>query len=187
MNSKFLIKNTLFNSNFKWKLSLASIQLSKNLHCFIFDKKPKFLKESLAQNQLNLNLNQIRTTIRGGPGYTKYAHGRYKPNISKFAYFWYAFLVGGLVVALFFDFESFLFRGQEPEEKANDLKRLYDRMSVPKAKQVSNSSENSEIKFENDNSENEDEDNVVDSTNKKKSKETFRNRKVNFRIFLKVF
>lgn len=132
-------------------------------------------------------LTQIRSVLRGGPGYTKFGHGRYKLKISRFAYFWYAFLVGSIGFVLFFDFESLFLRGQEPSMKMKEFKQIYDRNWVPKAKEISSSSGagnfsaelKSESEFVNDSDideQNHEHTNL--SKTKKKDKLTFRNRKV---------
>lgn len=46
---------------------------------------------SLSEQQQLLGFNRIRWAMRGGPGYTKFAHGRIKQTKSKYAYFWYTF------------------------------------------------------------------------------------------------
>ena len=43
--------------------------------------------------KLSLGLsNQVRW-MRGGPGYTKFAHGRFKQTRSKIAYLWYKLIL----------------------------------------------------------------------------------------------
>lgn len=58
-----------------------------------------------------IKTTQITSVIKGGPGYTKFGHGRHQLKISKYAYFWYSFLFIVLVVSLFFDAEHYLFKG----------------------------------------------------------------------------
>ena len=105
--------------------------------------------------------------MKGGPGYTKFAHGRYKLHSSKYAYFWYTFLCGGLVFLLFFDLEGLVYKGSEPVEKMQELKTWYSRTNVPKAKELTS----------------EQEEETTDADELKvnpKSKASFRNRKVWF-------
>jgi hypothetical protein len=101
-------------------------------------------------------------------------------NVSKYGYFWYAFLFGGLAFLLFFDVENFAFNGSAPEDKIQDLKNWYSRDSVPRAKEVSNTS-NANILDEANKEENQVE-TEADDSNSKKSKVSFRNRKVSFLV-----
>lgn len=114
--------------------------------------------------------NFIRTVMKGGPGYTKFGHGRFKMTTSRYSYFWYAFLFGSLAFVLFFDPEKFSTDSSEAMEKMSDMKSMYSRDTVPKAKEIENNT-TSEINVEEEKNDEE----VVDN---KKSKITFRNRKI---------
>ncbi len=87
--------------------------------------------------------------------------------------------MGGLTFMLFFDFENFLFRGREPEEKINEVKAWYARDHVPKAKEISGTEieSNSSIieDLETDSSQLDEKD---DSSKTKSKKSSFRDRKV---------
>lgn len=115
--------------------------------------------------------NLVRTVIKGGPGYTKFGHGRTKVNLSRYAYFYYAFLFGGLTFLMFFDPENILINGEEAEQKMKDMRNLYSRDTVPKAKEIT-----AETDAENE---------IVDKkegdkkdSEAKISKKSFRNRKI---------
>ena len=120
-----------------------------------------------AHNSNQMLSSFVRTLMKGGPGYTKFAHGRYKLQSSKYAYFWYTFLCGGLVFLLFFDLEGLMYKGSEPVEKMHELKTWYSRTNVPKAKELTNEQE--EEKTDTD-----------ELKVNPKSKASFRNRKVRF-------
>jgi len=117
----------------------------------------------------------VRTAIKGGPGYTRFGHGRYKANLSRYAYFYYAFLFGGLTLVLFLDPEKLTWDGQEADQKLKDMKNLYSRDTVPRAKEVTTEEKNTNDEKELMNSGNQE-----DSESIKKSKKSFRNRKVKF-------
>jgi hypothetical protein len=124
------------------------------------------------------NKTSVRWILKGGPGYTKFGHERFKPNLSKYAYFWYAFLFFGVNFVLFFDFENFVFRGQEPEHKIREYNSKYARDSQVGAKEIS--SDNNEMST---NEETDELDNlqVEQSDDSQKSKKvSFRERKVGY-------
>ena len=113
----------------------------------------------------------------GGPGYTKFGHGRYKMNVSRYAYFWYAFLFGSLSLALFFNPENWSICGNEPYEKLKEMRNFFSRDTVPKAKEIADvdKSKAGEI----NSGEEEDDNKSVESDEKsKKNKATFRQRKI---------
>ncbi|CAF0890440.1 unnamed protein product [Brachionus calyciflorus] len=182
MNRIFLIHNNVIKKSFLYESirpKFISFNNFKDNHPVKhIDEKHKFSSilfrsekiSSLLALKDKSNYRQIRHVVLGGPGYTKFAHGRYKPKLSSYAYFWYTFVFGGLAFILFFDFESFLFRGQEVEEKIKDLKRVYSRTDVPRAKEIENT-ENEVNSID----ENEEEKSI---SVKKKSKSTFRERKI---------
>lgn len=114
--------------------------------------------------------NFVRTVMKGGPGYTKFGHGRYKLNLSKYAYFWYAFIFGGLTFCMFFDPEKFTMNGEEPTQRMLDMKNLYSRDTVPKAKELSSNEEKDIVNSDDRNKE------ILKSD--KKQKISFRNRKI---------
>lgn len=127
----------------------------------------------------NNEINQqqiVRNFIKGGPGYTRFGHGRYKLNLSKYAYFWYAFLFGGLGFVLFFDPEKYSLDTSEPGEKLKDMKHRYARDTAPRAKEITNKDENGQISIDND----ENNENPDTELKEKKSKKhvSFRNRKI---------
>lgn len=173
MNVKFLINTNLL----KRKLFAGTIRSSNvfigswhtGVHKIYNPTSPKLIALNFPKHLKleHFSTNNYQYTIRGGPGYTKFGHGRYRQQVSKYAYFWYTFVVGGIIFFVFFDFENFSFRGQEPEEKINDMKRMYSRTDMPRAKEIegteaeSSITENDESKIEN-----------------KKSKQSFRDRKI---------
>lgn len=117
--------------------------------------------------------NFVRTTMKGGPGYTRFGHGRYKITTSRYSYFWYAFVFGGLTFLLFFNPDKFSTGSYEAVEKMNDMKALYSRDTVPRAKELenikdesSNLQEDSELKEKNN------------EVSDKKGKVSFRDRKI---------
>lgn len=110
----------------------------------------------------------------GGPGYTKFGHGRYKMNVSRYAYFWYAFLFGGMAIGLFFDPEKWSMSGQEPLEKLKEMKNYYSRDTVPKAKEIVDADKKSDEISDEDSDKG-----VAESDEKsKKNTATFRQRKI---------
>ena len=87
--------------------------------------------------------------------------------------------------AVFFDFESFMFKGREPRRRLEEIKQRYTRDSVTRAKEIDSASIKIDDLKDSDanNQEGEEEvaeiEQVSDVTDKnKKSKLTFRNRKV---------
>ena len=185
--SKFLINKNNVNQHFKLPSVVYSVLYNKGLvlthssnNYRIFVNEYSSLSSSNRKNFNNLiekyNKTSVRWILKGGPGYTKYGHERFKPNLSIYAYFWYAFLFFGVNFILFFDMEKFVFRGQEPEQKIREFNSKYSRDSKFSAKEISNdaSSEmsSSEETAEYDNLE-------VDENETKKSKKiSFRERKV---------
>jgi hypothetical protein len=117
-----------------------------------------------------------------GPGYTHFGHGRQKLKLSKYAYFYYAFLASGIMFACFFDFEDYLLRGRTREERQKDIQMLFDRTSTPKAKELSKVSKE-ELEEASNNSVSDQKDDDSKDKDEKKSKTSFRNRKVG--IFFK--
>jgi hypothetical protein len=132
---------------------------------------------------------QIRTVMKGGPGYVKFGHGRYKPVLSKYAYFWYFFLAGGIFFVLFFDFENAIFRGLEPQEKIDEFKMKYTRDYKPRAKEIEPENDEANQPIERSNSDESDDEDQEETSkkNEKKSKTTFRDRKVRFQIDAGLF
>lgn len=93
--------------------------------------------------------------------------------------------------AMFFDFESFLFRGREPKQRLEDMQRRFSRQSITKAKEIDDSSLTKSIKSDDTNKEEEsaannenEEVTEASSSHEKKDKQTFRDRKVNLIFFL---
>lgn len=172
MNVKFLINSNIL----KQKILFGTIRPASvffNTLTQPSGKKKYDVSQMLTPLKIYENLilkyfstDQYKYSLRGGPGYTNYGHGKFKKKLSKYAYFWYTFLVGGLTFVAFFDFEDFIFRGQEPGEKIKDVKRLYNRIDMPRAKEIKGSE--SEISGEQNESQ------LVN----KKSKKSFRDRKI---------
>lgn len=174
MNGKFLINTNLIKKSFLYasiRPRFVSIYTVYKNDLNI-DKNKPILNRIIYKNEFlplsSFSTSQFRSEIRGGPGYTKYAHGRYKPKISTYAYFWISFLFGAIFIILFFDFENFILDGKEPEEKMEEIKKLYNRMAEPKAKEI----EIQDIEVH---------DNDVEEKTleiKKKNKASFRERKI---------
>lgn len=145
----------------------------------------KTLLDNSSSNDTNniLKQNSIRTVLRVGPGYTHFGHGRQKLKLSKYAYFYYAFLASGIMFACFFDFEDYLLRGRTQEERQKDIQMLFDRTNSPKAKELSKVSKE-ELEEASNNSVSDQKDDDSKEKDDKKSKTSFRNRKVS--IFSKI-
>jgi hypothetical protein len=135
----------------------------------------------------------IRRIVFGGPGYTNFGHGRHKANLSRYAYFWYAFLICGFTFTIFFDFEDFILRGEEPIMKMQDFEKHNKDKNV-KAKSRNDEDvakiddEKSELSKSRKSAEEEeeDDDNSDDDAVEKKAKSnSFRQRKVfnNLKIY----
>ncbi|RNA24969.1 calcium uptake 1 mitochondrial isoform X2 [Brachionus plicatilis] len=173
MNVKFLINTNLMKRKYLFGTirpsSVLLVTLPTNSIKSNIIKNPLLIPFKVYENLLavNFSTNQKQYTIRGGPGYTKFGHGRYKQQISKYAYFWYAFIVGSMTFLTFFDFENFSLRGQEPEQKMKDMKRLYSKIDIPRAKEI----EGSEVDIS-------DSDKNESQVDEKKSKQSFRDRKI---------
>jgi hypothetical protein len=126
----------------------------------------------------------LRRIVFGGPGYTNFGHGRYKANLSRFAYFWYAFLICGFTFTVFFDFEDFILRGQEPIMKMQDLeKHNRDKNTKAKSRNDEDVAKVDDEKLELSKSrksaeEEEDDDSDDDAVEKKSKSNSFRQRKV---------
>lgn len=172
MNVKFLINNNILKRKILFgtirPVSVFFVTLPKpllNKKCFTTQiLTPIKVHENHLQKTFGTGQNKY--TLRGGPGYTNFGHGKFKKKLSKYAYFWYTFLVTGLTIIAFFDFENFIFRGQEPEEKIKDVKRLYNRIDMPRAKEIEGL--DSDISKEQNESQ----------VDRKKSKKSFRDRKI---------
>jgi hypothetical protein len=96
-------------------------------------------------------------------------------NLSRYAYFYYAFLFGGITLLLFLDPEKLTWDGEEAEQKLQDMKNLYSRDTVPRAKEIAvEEKENDEDREIMGSTGDEDSESI------KKSKKSFRNRKVKF-------
>ena len=117
--------------------------------------------------------NSWRTIVLGGPGYTNFGHVRQKVSMSKFGYFWYAFLSSGIAFCFLFDFEDFMLRGEEPSMKLDDIQK-YKKKLNPKAKSL-NDDDVANVTDEGDNQFNAKDDDSIEKRNKAKS---FRERKV---------
>jgi hypothetical protein len=184
--SKFLINKHNFNQNFKipsivygilYKNGLILTQHSNSYKILV--NNHSVLSTSTSNRNCLINCidkctkTSVRWILKGGPGYTKYGHGRYKTNLSKYAYFWYAFLFFGVNFVLFFDLENFIFRGQEPENKIKEFNAIFTRDGKVGAKEISNdNNEMSEETSELDNLE------VEENDSQKSKKASFRERKV---------
>lgn len=95
-------------------------------------------------------------------------------NVSRYAYFWYAFLFGGMAIGLFFDPEKWSMSGQEPLEKLKEMKNYYSRDTVPKAKEIVDADKKSDEISDEDSDKG-----VAESDEKsKKNTATFRQRKI---------
>lgn len=116
--------------------------------------------------------------MKGGPGYTKFGHGRPDIKISGISYLWYSFLFAGFGFLLFFDMENLNMNHNEPNEKMQAVRLTLGRDSVPKAKEIKTQEDELIIKHDENDSDN-DGDQLKDNKNKK-SKVSFRNRKVCF-------
>ena len=141
MNSKLLNPNNylfkLTPTISSWR-SLSSVLFSKpaNRPDLYYDKKKTtyLLSPLLPAASANL-VQQSRGVLRGGSGYTDFAHGRYKANISLYGKFYIAFLVGGFCLLWLLDWDSLMYRGRSPEDFLDDrLKVLRD--GRPKAKEL---------------------------------------------------
>ena len=51
----------------------------------------------------------------------KFAHGRYKLDVSRYAYFWYAFLMFMIPFIMFVDLENLTLDAKEPRAKFDDV------------------------------------------------------------------
>lgn len=125
------------------------------------------------KNESNV-LSFIRTAMKGGPGYTKFGHGRPDIKISGISYLWYSFLFAGLGFFLFFDLENLYMDSNEPSEKLQGL-----RLNVggsPKAKEIE--SKDNEAMVKHDENESGNDSDQQKELKKKKAKVTFRNRKI---------
>jgi hypothetical protein len=182
----FLNGRLLFNSS---KIS-SSILIKSIRKSFIIQNSTFYSIQKKTEQKNTLNKNNYqkiieyaskRRIVLGGPGYTNYGHGRYKVNLSKYAYFWYAFITGGFVFALFFDFEDFMLRGEEPIMKYEELQK-FNKETITKAK----SSNDDDVLSLDDNknslskakSKSYEEDVDEDSNEKKEKANSFRQRKV---------
>ena len=196
----FLNRNILLLSPTNWshlvsKSSSLAVRTSsvcriQNSFVYTQQKRPRDETRPLLLVRPLANLKEsVRTIVLGGPGYTKFGHGRFKAKLSKFAYFWYTFLVGSLAFVVFFDFESFMFSVDEPDKKMGDAVTAYSlSIKPPKAKGLSNVDDVSNVRADdeedksrlakklNDDDENEDD----DSVEKKAKANSFRQRKVNY-------
>lgn len=191
----FLNGRLLFNSS---KIS-SSILIKSIRKSFIIQSSTIYSiqKKTEQRNTLNKKCQQIieyaskRRIVLGGPGYTNFGHGRYRVNLSKYAYFWYAFITGGFLFSLFFDFEDFMLRGEEPIMKYEELQK-FNKETITKAKSPNDDdvlsldeNKNSLSKAKNKSYE---EDVDEDSSKKKEKANSFRQRKVLFKdLFKKKF
>ena len=101
-------------------------------------------------------------------------------------------LGGTFLFAMFFDFESFMFRGREPQQRLEDIQQRFSRQSITKAKEIDDSSTTKSIKSDEENKK-EEESAVANNENEqlteasssheKKDKQTFRDRKVNINFY----
>jgi len=160
--------------------SIKRLETGQNRNAFKINQHLPIFSILFEKSQKRSTNLQARTVMRGGPGYTKFGHGRYKPVLSKYAYFWYIFLVGSICFGLFFDFENVIFRGLEPQEKIDELKMKYNRDYKPRAKEIESANNEMDESAEKSNSDESDEEEQEESnkTSEKKSKTTFRDRKV---------
>ena len=107
----FLNRKILINSPPTWRRILNPPKIQNSLIFTISkrndEKNSLFSNTCLlsAKNSLSKIQESVRPIVMGGPGYTKFAHGRYKGKLSTIAYFWYAFLIGSLGFVVCFDFD----------------------------------------------------------------------------------
>lgn len=139
--------------------------------------QPKIILVIKNKNDFINLTNSIRTISLGGPGYTKFGHIRPKMNLSKYGYFWWAFLTVAFTFVIFFDFESFIFRGEEPSMKWEDYKKMNNRMD-PKAKGKSDDDVANLDDESNNNSKKTGTQDDDDSVEKKSKNNSFRQRKI---------
>ena len=150
----------------------------------------------LIQPSLLYSTSYQNCTIRGGPGYTKFGHAKAKLRFSAYGYFWVSFLMSAGLFLAFFDFDRLLFRGDEPIEKYKEVQLRV--ANSPRAKTAANEDDDEDVdemkrsnnkklaKVNNEkegesgsDGESEDDDSEREDDQKaKKSKTTFRNRKV---------
>lgn len=205
MNSKILnLSNFNSSSQVKNAVMRCLYSASNKLNIHLTDRRHgqnRLVLISVKNNPNLCRVTQLRWTLRGGPGYTKFGHGRLKVKRSKFAYFWYwnqwlssrdkrvliqrfwlrYTLLGSLFLfAVFFDFEAALFRGREPKMRVEEIRQWYSRDSITKGKENDSSSDMSDIKDEEESDKKgvEVADNEENHTSKKKEKVTFRDSKV---------
>jgi hypothetical protein len=184
MNSKFLHQHKtsllfrLFNQSHPFNRSNARF-----FNVLFVDKIKNQNDSNLAKTQALLQnerlylTQQTRGVLRGGTGYTHFAHGRKKLEMSTYGKFYIAFLIGSFIFVCLFDWEWYLYRGTSPDEANAERKQLYDKLSdmLPRSKAKEIDSEaNSSLNDTNENTESESEIELSD----KKHKSTFRERKV---------
>lgn len=180
MNSKLLNGNKLVRNDFlKLFRILTTTNPSLQYHSLAKRDNCQLLKLSCTGAEIN-DTSCKRNALRGGPGYTKYGHGRPNVYVSTYGKFWHLFLLSGIAFAAFFDFENFMFRGREPMTKIEEMKKIYDR--APKAKEITDESkatidDDTAVQNTDDNDEQVGTE-LKDKASKKKAKMTFRNRKV---------
>ena len=180
LNGRLVLNGPKTSSSLLVKLIKKSIiSPTSTIYSIQGKNEPKYFLNTSQQS--TIKYASIRRIVLGGPGYTNFGHGRYRVNLSKFAYFWYAFLTAGFTFTILFDFEDFMFRGEEPCMKLEEIKRRQD--TNTKAKSLNdddvaslNDNKNSLIKSEKK-AEN-DEDDDYDSAEKKSKANSFRQRKV---------
>ena len=97
--------------------------------------------------------------------------------MSKYAYFYYAFLFGGVTFFMFFDPEKLTINGESAEDRIQDMKNFYSRDVVPKAKEITEDEKNNEL-ANNNSTKKEAKQVSKNDSDSKKSKSSFRNRKV---------
>jgi hypothetical protein len=117
-----------------------------------------------------------RGALRGGPGYTHFAHGRKKLDVSLYGKFYIAFLFSSFLFAVFFDWDSFLYRGQLKKDYLADVQMLKgDTIRFePKSTKAKEITSDSLREIDSDDSGDE----TAVETSGKKSKNSFRERKV---------
>lgn len=119
-----------------------------------------------------------RGKLRGGPGYTNYGHRREPIKMSKFKVFYVALVFGSLSFLLLFDFEGYFFRGQDPEDKMNEIDKSYNRFFQSKAKEIKDKA--GDVASNEEDGEESDDESGHDEIEVAKKKTTFRDRKVSY-------